>query len=52
MTLTDPHTSNYIRLFCLTLKDCLDMGPKHIHTTISHSDWLRLYGVLATLSVI
>ena len=27
MTLTDSHTSHYIRLFCFTLKDCLDMVP-------------------------
>ena len=27
MTLTDSHTPRYIRLFCFTLKECLDIVP-------------------------
>ena len=27
MTPTDSHTPKYIRLFCFTLKDCLDIVP-------------------------
>ena len=46
--------SQYIWLFCLTMKG-VEIGTfvfKHIHETMSHSDKLRLFGVLATLSAI
>ena len=53
MTLTaeSPSTCQYIR-FTMKVVDVGKRALKHTHETISHSDWLRLYRILATLSAI
>ena len=46
-------TSQYICLFFYNDRvKYLNMVSQRIYPTISHSDWLRLYGVLATPSAI
>ena len=51
LTVESPSTCQYIR-FTMMWWMLEKRALKHTHETISHSDWLRLYRILATLSAI